>query len=262
MARKAPTDEAMTDKPIVDFLPGHGGTRIAVHRLGSGRPVILLHGLSSNVQTNWVRYGTARRIADAGFEAIMIDQRVHGQSAVPQEADAYPPDVLALDMEAVIPALGLGAFDLVGYSMGARLSVALVLRGLSPRRLVLGGMGLEGLTNWQPRRQFFLNALDRFDTTRPGDADYLAIAFMKTIKIDPVALRRLLMTMTDVTQASLSAITMPTLVLCGDADDDNGSADALAVALPNAERGIIPGTHMSAITRPDFGDAIADYLAA
>ena len=252
----------MTSEATVDFLPGHDGARLAVHRLGQGRPVVLLHGLSSNAWFNWLRYGTARRLADAGFEAIMIEQRVHGRSTAPREASAYPPDVMALDMEAVIPALGLGAFDLVGYSMGSRLSVALVRRGMRPRRLVLGGMGLEGLTNWAPRRQFFLDALDRFDTARSGDRDYMAIQFMKTVKIDPVALRLLLMSMSDMERDVLGKITMPTLVLCGEDDDDNGSADALAAALPDAQRATTPGNHMSSITMPEFGQAIADYLAA
>lgn len=250
----------MTSEATVDFLPGHDGVQLAVHRLGQGRPVVLLHGLSSNAWFNWLRYGTAQRLADAGFEAIMIEQRVHGQSAAPREASAYPPNVMALDMEAVIPALGLGAFDLVGYSMGSRLSVALVRRGMRPRRLVLGGMGLEGLTNWVPRRQFFLDALERFDTAKSGDRDYMAIQFMKTVKIDPVALRHLLLSMSDIALDDLAAITMPTLVLCGMDDTDNGSADDLVTALPNAERGTIPGGHMSCITFPDFGEAIAAYL--
>jgi len=252
----------MKDKVHIDFLPGHGGTSIAVHRLGAGSPVILLHGLSSSAEVNWIRYGTARRIADAGFEAIMVDQRVHGRSAVPQGAADYPPGVMALDMEAVIPALGLGSFDLVGYSMGSRLSVALIHRGLSPRRLVLGGMGLEGLVDWLPRRQFFLDALARFDIAKPGDPDFLSIQFMKTTRVDRVALERLLRSMEDIGRAALAAITMPTFVLCGVDDKDNGSADELVAILPDARRGRIPGNHMSCITRPEFGAAIVDYLAA
>lgn len=252
----------MTSEPIVDTMPGHGGVPLAVHRLGRGAPVVLLHGLASNASFNWLRYGTAQRLADAGFEAIMIEQRVHGRSAAPQDAAAYPPDVMALDMEAIIPALELGTFDLVGYSMGARLSAALVLRGMRPRRLVLGGMGLEGLINWRPRRQFFLDALDRFTTARAGDADFMAIQFMKTVKIDPVALRHLLLSMPDITREALPGIDMPTLVLCGADDRDNGSPDELAAALPDARHGVIPGNHMSCITLPAFGMAIADYLAA
>jgi len=262
MARHPAQGRRMSDELRTDFLPGHGGAAIAVHRLGAGAPVVMLHGLGSSAQINWIRYGTARRIADAGFEAIMIDQRVHGRSDAPQQASDYPPDVLALDMEAVIPELGLGAFDLAGYSMGARLSVALVHRGLAPRRLVLGGMGLEGLTDWLPRRQFFLDALARFDMSKPGDADYLSIQFLKTTKVDPVALERLLLSMRDIGHAALADLTMPTLVLCGVDDSDNGSADALAAALPHAERASIPGNHMSCITKPEFGAAIADCLAA
>jgi len=248
--------------PTLEHLPGYGGTQIAVHRLGEGRPVILLHGLSSSAQINWLRYGTAQKLADAGFEAIMIDQRVHGNSDAPSDAEAYPQDVLLLDMEAVIPALGIEQFDLVGYSMGSRVSVGLVARGLAPRRLVLGGMGLEGLLEWDRRRRFFLDALDRFDSTRPGERDYMAIQFMKTMKIDPDALRLLLLSMSDMGREILDKITMPTLVLCGEDDDDNGSPDALVAALPDAERGTIPGTHMSCITKPEFGDAIVDYLMA
>jgi pimeloyl-ACP methyl ester carboxylesterase len=252
----------MTETPSIDFLPGHGGAQIAVHRLGAGRPVVMLHGLASSAQMNWIRYGAAQRIADAGFEAIMIDQRVHGRSAVPQGEGDYPPDVMALDMEAVIPALGLGAFDLIGYSMGSRLSVKLIERGLAPERLILGGMGLEGLTNWAPRRDHFLRLLDRFDSAERGDPDFLAISFMRSMKVDPVALRRLLLSMTDIARETLAAVTMPTLVLCGDRDEDNGSADALAVALPDGRRGTIPGNHMSCITLPEFGEAMADYLTA
>jgi len=252
----------MTNAPTTDFLSGHDGTSIAIHRLGAGRPVVMLHGLASSAQMNWIRYGAAQRIADAGFEAIMIDQRVHGQSAAPQGEGDYPPDVMALDMEAVIPALGLRAFDLIGYSMGSRLSVKLIERGLAPERLILGGMGVESLTNWQPRRDHFLGILDRFDSAERGDPDFLAISFMRSMKVDPVALRRLLLSMIDIAETALATITMPTLVVCGEKDDDNGSAEALAAALPDASLRIIPGNHMSAITLPEFGAAMADYLAA
>jgi pimeloyl-ACP methyl ester carboxylesterase len=246
----------------VEHIAGNGGVSIAVHRLGKGPSALLLHGLSSSAQINWQRYGTAQKIADAGFEAIMIDHRVHGQSEAPTDPAAYPEDVLLLDAEAVIAELGISPFAVVGYSLGARLSIGLVARGLAPRRLVLGGMGLEGLLEWNRRRQFFLNALDRFDSARTGDPDFMAIQFMKTVKIDPVALKLLLLSMSDMDQEVLASITMPTLVLCGKDDHDNGSAEALVDALPNAELETTPGNHMSAITKAEFGQAIASYLLA
>ena len=55
---------------------------------------------------------------------------------------------------------------------------------------------------------------------------------------------------------------MPTLVLSGAEDHDNGSAEALAELLPDARYVEVPGNHMSAVTKPELGRAIADFLAA
>jgi pimeloyl-ACP methyl ester carboxylesterase len=55
---------------------------------------------------------------------------------------------------------------------------------------------------------------------------------------------------------------MPTLVVCGSEDDDNGSAADLAAALPDAIFREVPGTHMSSVTRPELGEAIAAFLSA
>ena len=47
------------------------GTELAIHRLGAGRPVLLLHGLFSSAEMNWIRFGHAARVAEAnGFTAI------------------------------------------------------------------------------------------------------------------------------------------------------------------------------------------------
>ena len=96
------------------------GTEIAVHRLGQGRPVLLLHGLFSSADMNWTRFGHAQTLADAGFEAIMPDLRAHGESDAPHEPGAYPADVLVRDVLALVEALDLSGFDLVGFSLGAR----------------------------------------------------------------------------------------------------------------------------------------------
>jgi pimeloyl-ACP methyl ester carboxylesterase len=85
---------------------------------------------------------------------------------------------------------------------------------------------------------------------------------MKTMKIDREAAKLLLPTFTDAKNEWLVAFTMPTLVLCGTEDHDNGSAEKLAAALPNAEYMGIPGTHMSSVTKPEFGSALADFLSA
>lgn len=251
----------MTD-PRTQFLPGHGGTRLAVHRLGEGRPVVLLHGLFSSAQVNWIKFGHAALLAEAGFEAIMPDLRAHGESEAPHDPAAYPADVLVSDAQALVAALGLTDYDLGGFSLGARTAVRAVLAGLAPRRLVLGGMGIEGLGRWAERSAFFVDAIDRFDEIGRGDPQYLAQQFMKTMKVDRVAARLLLQSVDDTPPEALAALTMPTLVVCGADDEDNGSAPALAAALPDGRYVEVPGTHMSSVTKRQMGEAILDFLLA
>lgn len=251
----------MSNEPSVAIVPGHAGVGIAVHRLGAGPAVVMIHGLASSADTNWIRYGHAAKLAEAGFEAVMLDLRCHGQSDAPRDPGAYPPDVALLDIEAVLAVLNLGLIDLVGYSLGARLSVALVARGLEPRRLVLGGMGYETLTHWTARRDHFLDMFERFDISRLGDEDYLSIQFMKQMNVDPVALALLLRSTGNIAPALLDRASMPTLVIAGSEDREVGSPELLAERLPDGRFQSIPGNHMSCVTKPELGAAIVSYLA-
>lgn len=241
-------------------LKGWGGAELAVHRLGEGRPVLMLHGLFSSAEVNWIKFGHAQKLADAGFEAIMPDLRAHGQSAAPHDAGDYPEDVLVKDAFALVEALGLEDFDLCGFSLGARTVVRAVVAGLAPRRLVVAGMGLEGLDNWARRSAFFIDAIDRFDEIKRGDPAYFAQAFMKTQKVDRVAARLLLQSVDDTPAEDLLHVTMPTLVVCGADDQDNGSAPKLAETLPDGRYVEVPGTHMSSVTQRQLGEAIVDFL--
>ena len=243
-------------------VAGFDGQPLAVHRLGAGRAVLLLHGLFSEAQTNWIRFGHAQKLADAGFEAIMPDFRAHGASAKPHDAAAYPRDVLVRDTFAIVEALGLDDFDLAGFSLGARTAARCVIAGLEPRRLVLAGMGLEGLAGWNRRSAFFLDAIARFEEVKHGDPAFMAVAFMKTQKVDLVAAKLLLESVGDTDPAELERIAMPTLVVCGEADRDNGDPVKLVEALPDARLAEVPGTHMSSVTEPALGEEIAAFLAA
>ena len=245
-----------------DFMTGHEGTRLAIHRTGEGPPVLLLHGLFSSAAINWIKFGTAQRVAEAGFEAIMPDLRAHGESDIPRDPGAYTPDVLVKDTLALVEGLKLQNYDLGGFSLGARTAVAAVLAGLRPRRLVLGGMGLEGLGDWARRTAFFVEAIERFGSFKPGDPQYVAQQFMKAQKVDREAMRLLLASVRDIAPDELSSVTMPTLVVGGADDHDNGSAQALAEALPDSTYVEVPGTHMSSVTKPEFGNAIAEFLKA
>jgi len=236
------------------------GVELAFRRVGAGRPIVLLHGLFSSAEVNWIKFGHAQQLADAGFEAIMPDLRAHGDSAAPHDPAAYPPDVLVRDAEALVAHLGLTDFDLVGFSLGARTVARAVAQGMAPRRLVIAGLGIDGLVKWQDRPSFFLDAIERFDEVRMGDPAFFAVQFMKTMKIDRVAAKLLLESGAKTPGVELARIAMPTLVLCGDEDRDTGSPEALAQALPDGRYIAVPGTHMSSVTKPDLGAAIARFL--
>ena len=166
------------------FWTASDDVKLAYREIGEGRAAILLHGLFSDAQMNWLNFGTAERIAKAGFRVIMPDLRAHGLSAKPHEKALYPKGILARDLTELIAHLALDEFDLVGFSLGSRTVVQAVGEGLRPRKAVLGGMGLQGLLNWDRRQRFFIDAIGMFDTASRGDPHWLAIQFMRTMKDD------------------------------------------------------------------------------
>jgi pimeloyl-ACP methyl ester carboxylesterase len=251
------------DSPVATHhFTAPDGVKLAWHEMGEGRPVLLLHGLFSDAQTNWIKFGHAAAIAARGFRVIMPDLRAHGDSDKPHDAAAYPPDVLAEDGLALIAHLGLTDYDLGGYSLGARTAVRMVTKGARPRRLIVSGMGLSGLLHTGRRSQHFRDILTGLGTHPRGSPEWLAEAFLKTTGGDPEALLPLLGSFADSSEEDLRAFAMPTLVLQGADDQDNGSAEDLARLLPDARYVEVPGNHMSAVTKPELGLAIVDFLSA
>lgn len=247
---------------MTEYFTASDGVRLAWHERGEGRPVVLIHGFMSNAMTNWVRYGHAAAVAAKGFRVIMPDLRAHGDSDKPHDPAHYPPDVLADDGFALIEHLGLADYDLGGYSLGGRTVVRMLIRGAKPRRAVVAGMGLQGLTGATRRRAHFEHVLRNPGTFERGTPEWNADNFLKATKGDPIALLNVIETFTDTRVEEISAIQTRTLVLTGDEDYDNGSSADLAAALPHAELEVVPGGHMSAVVKPELGQAIADFLAA
>src|SRR3954452_9713405 len=115
----------MSEAPDHYWL-GSDGISLVFPELGDGRPVILLHGLFSDANMNWIRFGHAERIAAEGFRVIMPDLRAHGLSGRPHDPEHYPVGILARDLRELIGHLQLTDFDLGGFSLGARTTVEAV----------------------------------------------------------------------------------------------------------------------------------------
>ncbi len=250
-----------TDLPVHRFA-SFDGAEIAWRELGEGRPAILIHGFFSTATVNWVRYGHAARLAAEGFRVIMPDLRGHGDSATPHDAASYPPDALPDDGFALVAHLGLTDYDLGGYSLGGRTVMRMLARGATPRRAIVSGMGLEGIVHTAGRGAHFREILTHLGSFQRGSPEWMAEAFLKTTGGDPQALLRVLDTFVDTPREAIGAITAPLLIISGEDDQDNGSGQALADALPNGSFRSVPGNHMSAVTKPELGMAIAEFLSS
>ena len=233
---------------------------LAYREMGEGRPLLLIHGYFSTALVNWVRYGHAALIAADGYRVIMPDLRGHGDSAKPHDPAAYPPDVLIDDGFALLDHLDLTEYDVGGYSLGARTALRMLVRGATPGRAIAAGMGLEGITQTAARTGYFRHVLTHLGEFERGSPEWMTEAFLNTVRADPVALLHVLDSFVDTPRAELARIETPTLVLAGTDDEDNGSAEALSAALPNGRHVPIPGNHMSAVTKPQLGAAIAAFL--
>ena len=232
---------------------------LAYHDMGAGKPVLLIHAFASSAEKTWLASGIASQIIDNGRRIIAPDLRGHGASRLTGSSMDFPPDALALDMEHLLHTLAVSSFDLVGYSMGALTAVRMLMRGALPSRVVLGGLGLANVTHPGP-------VSDRFERLLRADpsTDSAARALQAEIVREELSAAELTASMRsfpDSSSKELQTITSPTLIICGDRDNDHGDPAALAALFRNARAERIKGSHTSALKNPEFAEKLIDFLA-
>lgn len=238
------------------------GARLSYRIEGEGRPVVMLHGFLANSRFNWIEPGITKAITDAGFQAVMLDLRGHGHSDASEDPAAYPLDVLARDGEALLAHLNLTDYDLVGYSLGARTAMRMLVRGARPRRCVLGGMGDSGILGSAARGAFFVDAITNGEASQHPKAAKIIHAMIQRGNLKTRAMLNVLKAQVQTTQVELDRVETPILVVSGSDDNDNGSAEGLAKLLKNARAARTPGNHLSAVQAPELAQAIVDFLRA
>ena len=236
------------------------GARLSYRTQGEGRPVVMLHGFLANSRFNWVDPGISAAVAAAGFKAIMLDLRGHGRSDMSEDPAAYPPDALAQDGEALLRHLDLTDYDLVGYSLGARTAMRMLVRGARPRRCVLAGMGATGVIGSAKRAAYFADIITNGERSAFPEAAKVVAAMMERAHLKPQAMMHVLKSQVQTPAEALKPIDTPILVVSGAEDNDNGSAEDLAALLPNARAQRTPGNHLSAVNAPELAQAIVAFL--
>lgn len=240
-------------------ITGADGVRLNAYSGGEGPKAVLLHGFMANAQQNWIAPGITAALEAAGFSWLAYDHRGHGGSDAPQAPEAYPPDLLAADGEAVIATLGGAPYHLIGYSLGARAAVRLLARGARPLTAVLGGMG-ESAIDPAPRKAFFEDAILNGRNAKDPRAGAFIQAFLAQNGVTPAGALGVLRSQMGTDPLALSALSLPVLCLTGVDDADNGDPAKLAALFAHARVERTPGNHMSAVADPAYAQAIVDFL--
>jgi pimeloyl-ACP methyl ester carboxylesterase len=228
----------------------HGNVELVYLDEGAGDPIVLVHGFASNRQVNWVQPGWVSTLTRDNRRVIALDNRGHGQSTKLYDPADYHTDMMAADVAALIEHLGLERADVMGYSLGARISTVLAARHPERvRALVLGGVGIK-LVEVAGLHQDVARALEApsiADVTDP-----MGKAFRVFAEQTNSDLRALAACLRGSRQAlrreDLAAVQAPTLVAAGTKDDVAGSPHGLAALFRHGQALDITGRdHMVAV---------------
>ncbi|HEX2849891.1 MAG TPA: alpha/beta hydrolase [Acidimicrobiales bacterium] len=225
----------------------------------SDTPVLLVHGFASSFERNWREPGWVDLLSEAGREVIGLDLLGHGNADKPHDPEAY--DDLEDDVAGALPESG--PVDAIGFSMGARLLLA-VAAAMPDRfeHVVVGGIGngvFEGGTSSEAIARAVEGGVD-------GDSPAIARVFAQFAAgsgNDPKALAACMRRRSKaLTREEVARIACPVLVVIGERDFA-APADELAAALPDARLVTLPGVdHFATPKDFRFLDAALEFLGA
>ena len=239
------------------------GVEVAYSDDGAGDPVVLVHGFASSVRDNWRDPAWIRFLTREGFRAIAIDNRGHGESEKLYELTDYGAPIMAEDVRRLLDHLGLERADVMGYSMGARITAFLALNHPSRvRSAIFGGLGINmvrGMAGTGPIAAA-LEAKSIDDVTNATARTFRA--FAEQTGSDLKALAACIRSSRDkLTEEMVGKIGCPVLVAVGTEDVIGGSAEALARLIPGAEfLAIERRDHMRAVGDLSYKRTVVDFL--
>lgn len=240
------------------------GVEIAYDITGEGEPILLIHGFASNRRVNWHQTGWVGHLAREGRMVITLDNRGHGESEKLYDPDAYGSPMMAEDAARLIRHLGVPRADVMGYSMGARISALVAVNhGEAVRSVVLAGLG-ENMIKGPGGAEDIARGLEA-----PGLADIrdpVPRAFRIFAEATNGDLRALAACMRSsrqiITPSELGLITSPALVAAGTDDEIAGPPEPLADVIPGARLLPIPGRdHMRAVGDKVYKAGVSAFLA-
>ncbi len=242
----------------------NGAVEIAYLDEGEGDPILLVHGFASSKNVNWVYPTWVSELKKNGRRVIALDNRGHGDSAKLYDAAQYDIAIMAGDVIALMDHLQIARADIMGYSLGSRMTAVLARNHAQRlRSAILGGIGIGLIEGGGPGENVAtaLEAPSLADVTDPVGRTFRA--FADQTRSDRLALaaclrgsRRLM------TKDEAAAIAVPVLIAVGTTDEIAGSAQALGKIIPGAQVLDIPNRdHMRAVGDKVYKAGVVDFLA-
>ena len=242
----------------------HGAVEIAYLDEGEGEPIILVHGFASSKNVNWVYPTWVSELKKNGRRVVAFDNRGHGDSGKLYDAAEYDIAIMAGDISALMDHLNIARADVMGYSLGSRMTA--VLAQQQPQRLrsvILGGIGIGLIEGGGPGENvaIALEAPSLEDVTDPVGRTFRA--FADQTRSDRRALaaclrgsRRLM------TREEAASIAVPVLIAVGTKDEIAGSAEALGKIIPGSQVLNIPNRdHMRAVGDKIYKAGALEFLS-
>jgi len=242
----------------------NGDVEIAYLDEGEGEPILLVHGFASTKNVNWVYPSWVSELKKAGRRVIALDNRGHGDSAKLYDPGAYHIPAMAGDVAALMDHLELSRADVMGYSLGARMTAWLALH--EPQRLrsaIFGGIGIGLIEGGGPGENVAeaLEAASLEEVTDPVGRTFRA--FADQTRSDRLALAACLRGSRGLmTREEAAAIAVPVLIAVGTADEIAGSAASLGKIIPGSQVLDIPNRdHMRAVGDKVYKSGVLDFLS-
>jgi pimeloyl-ACP methyl ester carboxylesterase len=241
----------------------NGAVEVAYLDEGEGEPILLVHGFASNKEVNWVAPGWVSILMRAGRRVIALDNRGHGASSKLYDPGEYHTSLMAGDVRALLDHLGIARADIMGYSMGARITAFLALdHPARVRSAVLGGLGIK-LVEGIGLPVAIADGFEAASIDHVGDPTArLFRVFAEQTGSDLRALAACIRGSRQVlSREQVAHITAPVLVAVGTKDPVAGSAHALAALIPGARALDIPGRdHMLSVGDKTFKAGVLEFL--
>ena len=242
----------------------NGAVEIAYLDEGEGDPILLVHGFASTKNVNWVYPGWVSELKRIGRRVVALDNRGHGDSAKLYEPADYEVATMAGDVTALMDHLEIARADIMGYSLGARMTAVLAVS--QPQRLrsaIFGGIGIGLIEGGGPGANVAeaLEAPSLENVTDPVGRTFRA--FADQTRSDRRALAACLRgSRRPMTREEAAAITVPVLIAVGTSDEIAGSAAALGKVIPGAEVLDIPNRdHKRAVGDKIYKAGVVDFLS-